>query len=80
MKGLVGSVSADASLHSLSFNEYLTLVSQQRRNGPTESLLLEAFMYEYFQRRQFNEFYIEFTGNSIILNADSYQKLCLSKY
>ena len=50
MKGLVGSVSADASLHSLSFNEYLTLVSQQRRNGPTESLLLEAFMYKYFQQ------------------------------
>ena len=39
-------VSVDKTHHSLSFNEYLTLISVNRRAQPTENALLDAFMWE----------------------------------
>ena len=42
-------VSVDKTHHSLSFNEYLTLISVNRRAQPTENALLDAFMWELSQ-------------------------------
>ena len=41
---LVEEVSVDKTQHSLSFNEYLILVSVNRRAQPTQNALLDAFM------------------------------------
>jgi len=43
-KTMAGSVSMDTSGFSVSFNEYLTLVSLQRRAEPDESSLLDVFL------------------------------------
>ena len=40
---LVEDVSVDKTQHSLSFNEYLTLISVNRRAQPTHNVLLDAF-------------------------------------
>ena len=43
IKRLVGEVSVDKTHFSLSFNEYLTLISNNRRAKPTEVNLIDAF-------------------------------------
>jgi len=43
-KTMAGSVSVDSTSFSVSFNEYLTLVSLQRRAEPDESSLLDVFL------------------------------------
>ena len=40
---MVSSVGVDISHHSLSFNEYLSLVSRKRREEPSDQGLLAAF-------------------------------------
>ena len=43
MGEMVSSVGVDVSHHSLSFNEYLSLVSRKRREEPSDQGLLAAF-------------------------------------
>ena len=45
MAAMVSSVGVDTSHHSLSFNEFLSLVSRQRREEPSDQGLRAAFRY-----------------------------------
>lgn len=42
---VLAAAGADTTHHSLSFNEFLTLVSVQRRSEPTSNSLLTAFTW-----------------------------------
>ena len=46
MAAMVSSVGVDTSHHSLSFNEFLSLVSRQRREEPSDQGLRAAFRSE----------------------------------
>ena len=43
IKRIVSEVGIDKTHHSLSFNEFLTLVSNNRRAQPTEANLIDSF-------------------------------------
>ena len=43
IKRIVSEVGIDKTHHSLSFNEFLTLVSSNRRAQPTEANLIDSF-------------------------------------
>ena len=45
IKRIVAEVTIDQTHHSLSFNEYLTLISNNRRAQPSEANLIDAFGY-----------------------------------
>ena len=51
MAAMVSSVGVDTSHHSLSFNEFLSLVSRQRREEPSDQGLRAAFRYHASTRR-----------------------------
>ena len=45
IKRIVAEVTIDQTHHSLSFNEYLTLISNNRRAQPSEENMIDAFGY-----------------------------------
>ena len=59
-------MTVDQTHHSLSFNEYLTLISNNRRAQPSEENLIDAFGLVTLQKSMLNYFcYSNFdTGNT----------------
>ena len=59
-------MTVDQTHHSLSFNEYLTLISNNRRAQPSEENLIDAFGWVTLQKSMLNDFcYSNFdTGNT----------------
>ena len=66
IKRIVAEVTIDQTHHSLCFNEYLTLISNNRRAQPSEENLIDAFGLVTLQKSMLKDFcYSNFdTGNT----------------
>ena len=68
-KCLIKKVSADRYGFSVSFNEYLRLVSQQRRIEPDQHCLMECFRYQLQGVQKYITIYNRMTKNHIKLQG-----------